>query len=128
GGTRIDTGTITPALRAIGRYRRSLILAPGRSAVINSRRWQTRRRPRAAGFPPGGAQAGLLNTKQGDWPVTDYDYRNCQSLFGYAAKVHERSGGVCQLCSAGAAGLDFDLWRQMTVEHLIGESQGGYLS
>jgi len=48
-------------------------------------------------------------------------------LFGYAAKVHERSGGVCQLCGAGAAGLDFDLWRQMTVEHLIGESQGGYL-
>jgi hypothetical protein len=59
--------------------------------------------------------------------VTDYDYRNCQSLFGYAAKVHERSGGVCQLCGAGATGLDFDLWRQMTVEHLIGESQGGYL-
>lgn len=59
--------------------------------------------------------------------MTDYDYRNCQSLFGYAAKVHERSGGVCQLCGAGAAGLDFDLWRQMTVEHLIGESQGGYL-
>jgi hypothetical protein len=59
--------------------------------------------------------------------VTDYDYRNCQSLFGYAAKVHERSGGVCQLCCAGATGLDFDLWRQMTVEHLIGESQGGYL-
>jgi hypothetical protein len=48
-------------------------------------------------------------------------------LFGYAAKVHERSGGACQLCGAGAAGLDFDLWRQMTVEHLIGESQGGYL-
>ena len=59
--------------------------------------------------------------------MTDYDYRNCQSLFGYAAKVHERSGGVCQLCGAGTAGLDFDLWRQMTVEHLIGESQGGYL-
>lgn len=58
--------------------------------------------------------------------MADYDYRNCQSLFGYAAKVHERSGGVCQLCGAGAADLDFDLWRQMTVEHLIGESQGGY--
>ena len=59
--------------------------------------------------------------------MKDYDYRNCQSLFGYAARVHERSGGVCQLCGAGTAGLDFDLWRQMTVEHLIGESQGGYL-
>ena len=59
--------------------------------------------------------------------VTEYDYRNCQSLFGYAAKVHERSGGICQLCGAGAIELGFDLWRQMTVEHLIGESQGGYL-
>jgi hypothetical protein len=40
----------------------------------------------------------------------------------------ERFGTFCcQLCGAGAAGLDFDLWRQMTVEHLIGESQGGYL-
>ena len=44
--------------------------------------------------------------------MTDYDYRNCQSLFGYAAKVHERSGGVCQLCGAGTGGLDFDLWRR----------------
>jgi hypothetical protein len=57
-----------------------------------------------------------------------YDYRNCQSLFGYAAKVHERSGGVCQLCGCGSGQLDFDLWRQLTVEHLIGESQGGYLA
>ena len=59
--------------------------------------------------------------------MSDYDYQNCQSLFGYAAKVHDRSGGVCQLCGAGIAGVDFDLWRQMTVEHLIGKSQGGYL-
>jgi|SRR5580658_2699159 hypothetical protein len=60
-------------------------------------------------------------------PVKEYDYRNCQSLFGYAAAVHERSGGICQLCGAGSAKLDFDLWRQLTVEHLIGASQGGYL-
>jgi hypothetical protein len=59
--------------------------------------------------------------------VNEYDYRNCQSLFGYAAAVHRRSGGICQLCGAGSGELDFDLWRQMTVEHLIGESQGGYL-
>jgi hypothetical protein len=59
--------------------------------------------------------------------MADYDYRNCQSLFGYAAQVHERSGGICQLCGAGGDRLDFDLWRQLTVEHLIGESQGGYL-
>jgi hypothetical protein len=45
----------------------------------------------------------------------------------YAAEVHWRSGGVCELCDAGVTELDFDLWRQMTVEHLIGESQGGYV-
>ncbi len=57
--------------------------------------------------------------------MEEYDYRNCLSLFGYAADVHRRSGGVCQLCDAGTTALDFDLWRQLTVEHLIGESQGG---
>ena len=32
------------------------------------------------------------------------------------------------MCDCGGTdGLDFDLWRQLTVEHLIGESQGGYL-
>lgn len=56
-----------------------------------------------------------------------YNYKNCQSLFGYAAAVHVRSGGKCQLCGCGGSPLDFDLWRQMTVEHLIGQSQGGYL-
>jgi len=59
--------------------------------------------------------------------MVDYDYRNCQSLFGYAAQVYLRSGGICQLCGTGNEELDFDLWRQLTVEHLIGESQGGYL-
>ncbi len=57
-----------------------------------------------------------------------YDYRNCASLFGYAEEVHKRSGGICQLCGCGEGPqVDFDLWRQMTVEHLIGQSQGGYL-
>lgn len=55
-----------------------------------------------------------------------YNHLNCQSLFGYAAFVHERSGGVCELCGAGDPG-DFDWWRQLTVEHLIGKSQGGYI-
>lgn len=61
--------------------------------------------------------------------MTDkYDYRNCQSLFGYAFKVHFKSGGICQLCGCGKGNdVNFHLWRQMTVEHLIGESQGGYL-
>ena len=26
-----------------------------------------------------------------------YDYRQCQSLFGYASEVHRRWGGTCQL-------------------------------
>jgi hypothetical protein len=55
-----------------------------------------------------------------------YDYRNCSSLFGYSAGVHARSGGICTLCGAGEKQIDFDIWRQLTVEHLIGESQGGY--
>ena len=56
-----------------------------------------------------------------------YDHRNCQSLFGYAQKVHERSKYRCELCGCGGSPPDFDLWRQLTVEHLVGESQGGYL-
>lgn len=57
-----------------------------------------------------------------------YNYKSCQSLFGYAAAVHVRSGGCCQLCGCGGDPVNFDLWRQMTVEHLIGRSQGGYLN
>jgi hypothetical protein len=66
---------------------------------------------------------------QSEMPSRDkYDHRNCQSLFGYAQEVHRRSGGVCELCFAGQeAPLSFDFWRQLSVEHLIGESQGGYL-
>ncbi len=59
--------------------------------------------------------------------MSRYNHKSCQSLFGYAAAVHIRSGGKCQLCGCGGSPLDFDLWRQMTVEHLIGKSQGGYL-
>lgn len=56
-----------------------------------------------------------------------YNHRNCQSLFGYAASVHRRSGGRCALCDCGGDPLQFEMWRQMTVEHLIGKSQQGYL-
>lgn len=56
-----------------------------------------------------------------------YNYKQCQSLFGYSFDVHVRSSGTCQLCGCGGANLTFDLWRQMTVEHIIGRSQGGYL-
>lgn len=55
-----------------------------------------------------------------------YNYKQCQSLFGYSYDVHVRSRGTCQLCGCGGANLTFDLWRQMTVEHIIGKSQGGY--
>jgi hypothetical protein len=57
-----------------------------------------------------------------------YNAHNCSSLFGYAQQVHERSAGICQLCGCNAGStVDFDLWRQFTWEHIIGESQGGYL-
>jgi hypothetical protein len=59
--------------------------------------------------------------------VSSYNYKNCQSLFGYSAEVHIRCKGKCQLCGCGGDPLDFNMWRQMTVEHLIGKSQGGYL-
>ena len=39
-----------------------------------------------------------------------YDYRNCESLFGYAASAHVRSGSICQLCGCGdGKGVDFVL-------------------
>lgn len=56
-----------------------------------------------------------------------YDYRNCQSLFGYAQNVHQRSNYKCELCGCGGTPTDFDLWRQFTVEHLVGQGQGGYI-
>ncbi len=57
---------------------------------------------------------------------SEYNHKQCQSLFGYAFEAHVRSGGVCQLCSCGGEALTFDLWRQLTVEHLIGKKHGGY--
>lgn len=33
----------------------------------------------------------------------------------------------CALCDCGGEPLPFEMWRQMTVEHLIGKSQQGYL-
>lgn len=62
-----------------------------------------------------------------DVPRKPYDHRNCQSLFGYAQKVHERSEYRCELCGCGGSPPNFDLWRQFTVEHLVGQGQGGYV-
>lgn len=74
-----------------------------------------------------GRQLWLVCKTSSESSVKSYNHRNCQSLFGYAAEVHVRSGGQCQLCLCGEQPLNFDLWRQMTVEHIIGKSQGGYL-
>ena len=62
-----------------------------------------------------------------DVPERTYNAKGLESLFGYGRKAHSRSGGVCQLCGCGAGPeVNFDLWRQMTIEHLIGSGQGGY--
>lgn len=60
-------------------------------------------------------------------PPNSYDPRNLESLFGYGRAAHVRSGGICQLCGCGKSrDIDFDLWRQFTIEHLIGQGDGGY--
>jgi hypothetical protein len=72
---------------------------------------------------------GRSDLEIGELRIGPYNFRQCQSLFGYAKDVHERSGGICQLCGCGSGEeVSFDLWRQMTVEHLLGRSQGGYLN
>lgn len=48
------------------------------------------------------------------------------SSFWRNIETHKRYKGVCQLCGAGTNSLSFDLFRQMTVEHIIGKSKGGY--
>jgi hypothetical protein len=54
-----------------------------------------------------------------------YAFKEFSSLLDYSANTHIRSGGICALCDAGGSRLDFDFWRQLTVEHLLGKSQGG---
>lgn len=75
------------------------------------------------------ARARLTTAAWAIYLMSAYNHRNCQSLFGYAAEVHVRSRGRCQLCGCGDPRDPryFDLWRQMTVEHVIGRSQQGYL-
>jgi hypothetical protein len=58
-----------------------------------------------------------------------YNHNNCLSLFGYARGVHRRSGGVCQYCQFGKQHpLDFNLWRQLSVEHVISTAKGASLA
>ena len=41
-------------------------------------------------------------------------------------QAHKRSGGICQLCGCNSGDtVNFDLWRQMSVEHVIGRIRGG---
>ena len=69
----------------------------------------------------------IMNATLSQSKTKQYNHRQCQSLFGYAASVHKRFNGKCQLCDCGGLGIDhFDLWRQMTVEHILGESDKGY--
>jgi hypothetical protein len=44
---------------------------------------------------------------------------SCQSLLGYGRLVHERSGGICAWCGLGKDAVDFDHWRQFSVDHVI---------
>jgi len=50
---------------------------------------------------------------------TDRPPGNYQSLLGYARGVHKESGGRCAYCEYGACGVDFDMWRQLSLEHVI---------
>ena len=57
-----------------------------------------------------------------------YNPFNCQSLLGYGRDVHRDSGGVCVYCGFGENHGDnrktrFDMWRQLTVEHVIPAAQ-----
>jgi len=49
------------------------------------------------------------------------------SLFsGMLKRSMKGSGGVCRYCGYGNGKQpDFDLWRQLSIEHIIGKSQGG---
>jgi hypothetical protein len=41
-------------------------------------------------------------------------------------QAHKRSGGICQLCGCNSGDqVNFDLWCQMSVEHVIGRIRGG---
>lgn len=58
--------------------------------------------------------------------------KSLQSLLGYGKPVHKRSGGICQYCGYGikmeaSTDANFDVWRQLTVEHFISKKAGGYL-
>ena len=52
-------------------------------------------------------------------PQCHYDPRSCQSLLGYGRATHAKSGGICVYCGLGRDRVDFDVWRQLSVDHVI---------
>jgi len=48
------------------------------------------------------------------------------SLVTAARRISVRAGFANYVGCGAGPDVDFDLWRQFTIEHLIGESQGGY--
>lgn len=49
----------------------------------------------------------------------EYNPNSCQSLLGYGRPVHKRSGGICKYCNFGKDSVNFDAWRQLSVDHII---------
>ncbi|MHB9036374.1 MAG: hypothetical protein ACYC64_06880 [Armatimonadota bacterium] len=52
-------------------------------------------------------------------PQCRYDPRSCQSLLGYGRAAHARSSGACIYCGLGKNKIDFDTWRQLSVDHIV---------
>lgn len=43
----------------------------------------------------------------------------CQSLLGYGKEAHQRSGGICTYCGLGRDNVDVNVWKQMSVDHVL---------
>ena len=54
-----------------------------------------------------------------DDPQCRYDPKGCQSLLGYGRAAHARSGGICVYCDLGKERIDFGVWRQLSVDHVV---------
>jgi len=48
--------------------------------------------------------------------------KEAEPWVGYYDEVHRKSGGICVYCDYGKGKLDFDLWRQLSLEHVIPEA------
>ncbi len=52
-------------------------------------------------------------------PDCQYDPKSCQSLLGYGRAAHARSGGRCKYCDFGKERIDFNMWRQLSIDHVV---------